>query len=496
MGVFRIKENVDDFFEKDPFELFSLDTQESRPKARKSAGFWSSVLIGVLLAIIVAGGAFYALTREKRSDNETPFAYFEVRVIGPEGRPVAGAVIREGRKYLGVTDSFGEWRRFMRVRLGSSVLLDVRKELGAGALLATKSLAIPLSHAKSGDLEIKGSVQLESVEGAAAREKKVVGIKPAPSSSAMENAPSANPSSAPSSNVMSSRTPPSGVESQVEDKTAVSQGPGPEFRGAEVDSGTVWFESDSVGGAGGATGVVIQALKQRANELGLRVTENSAWRLRLTDVEAPGARLIKVDSYGGTKFDGRPLASFIRVAQDTPMQTARDILWATTIHAVKSYQISKAGDAWRIVSPSQGLWALSAGKVLVDSLGRTYSVYGAPGGDGFFLSASQGDPCSGVMSCTVTSPGVRSFPPVAGWQLLSLRVRAAMGEHLSVYVSGYEARPKEKDLYEYWGAPEGPANISIIRGGKAIYRGRIQARPGVIPTVVVPSLPVAQVIKP
>lgn len=496
MGVFRIKENVDDFFEKDPFELFSLDTPESRPKARKSAGFWSSVLIGVLMAVIVAGGAFYALTREKRSDNETPFAYFEVRVIGPEGRPVAGAVIREGRKYLGVTDSFGEWRRFMRVRLGSSVLLDVRKELGAGALLATKSLAIPLSHAKSGDLEIKGSVQLESVEGAAAREKKVVGVKPVPSSSSVDNTLSTNPSSAPSPSVMSSRTPPVGLDSPGEDKTAASQGPAPEVRGAEVDSGTIWFEPDGVGGAGGASGVVIQALKQRASELGLKVTENSTWRLRLTDVEAPGARLIKVDSYGGSKFEGRPLVSFIRVAQDTPMQTARDILWATTIQSVKSYQISKAGDAWRITSPAQGLWALSAGKVLVDSIGRTYPVYAAQGGDGFFLSASQGDPCSGAMSCTVTSPGVRSFPPIAGWQLLSLRVRAAMGEQINVYVSGYEARPKDKDLYEYWGAPEGVANISIIRGAKAIYRGRIQARPGVIPTVVVPSLPVAHVIKP
>jgi hypothetical protein len=495
MGVFRIKENVDDFFEKDPFELFSLDAPESRPTARKSAGFWSSVFIGVLLAIIVAGGAFYALTREKRSDNETPFAYFEVRVIGPEGRPVAGAVIREGRKYLGVTDSFGEWRRFMRVRLGSSVLLDVRKESGSGVLLATKSLAIPLSHAKSGDLEIKGSVQLESMDGTGGREKKVVGIKPAPPSPGMENTSSANPTPAASSGVMSSRTSSPGPESQVEGKTAASQGPAPEFRGAEVDSGTIWFEPNSVGEAGGAGGVVIQALRQRASELGLKVTESSTWRIRLTDVDAPGARLIKIESFAGSKSDGRPLASFIRVAQDTPMQTARDLLWATTIHSVKSYQISKAGDAWRILSPSQSLWALSAGKVLVDSLGRTYPVYAAPGGEGFFLSASQGDPCSGAMSCIVTSPGVRSFPPVAGWRLLNLRVRAAIGEQLNVYVSGYEAHLKEKDLYEYWGAPEGLANISIIRGGKAIYRGRLQARPGVIPTVVVPSPPVAQVIK-
>jgi hypothetical protein len=75
-------------------------------------------------------------------------------------------------------------------------------------------------------------------------------------------------------------------------------------------------------------------------------------------------------------------------------------------------------------------------------------------------------------------------------------VKAALGEQIQVYVSGYEARPKDKDHYEYWGAPEGVANISILRDGKAVYRGRIEARPGTIPTVMVPSLPVAQVTKP
>jgi hypothetical protein len=255
----------------------------------------------------------------------------------------------------------------------------------------------------------------------------------------------------------------------------------------------IWFE---VEGRSDGLSAVLPALRQRATELGLRVADTSPWRLRLTDVEAQGARLIRVDSYGKDQAGVRPLASFLRVAQDTPIQTARDILWATTIHAVKSYQISRAGDVWRIVMPTQSLWALSAGKTLVDAQGRTYPVYAAPAGDGFFLSASQGDPCAGALSCAVTSLGVRAFPPVAGWQLLTMRVRVPMGEQIQVYVSGYEARPKDKDHYEYWGAPEGLANVSILRGGKAVYRGRIQSRPGVIPTVMVPSLPVAQMTKP
>ena len=472
MGVFRIKENVDDFFEKDPFDLLTTDVSASQKVGKKAFGIWSSIFGGILLAIVVAGAAFYAVTRASRSTIESPYAYFEIRVIGPDGRPAVGASVRDGKKYLGVTDSFGEWRRFMRVRLGSSVLLQFEKKAVNGIYLGSKSLAIPMLPPKKGDLEIKGSIQLEPEAGKETREKRIVGIPPQASSPEEEGS------------AQSAASSPSGQDHPAAKISDSDQ------QGAAVDQGSVWFEAERPNTA--TLLPLIDALKRRALELGLSVTQDSPWRLRLTDHSVGEARLVQVEAFSGSGAAAKGLFSYLRVPGESPHLTARDILWASTLHAVKSYAVTRDGALWRILPSPEALWALSPGKVLLDSSGQTHAVITSPSQDGLILSDVHGDPCKGASHCFLTSPGTKRLPPVAGWQLLSLRLFAGVGEVPQVYVSGYEARPREGNLYEYWGAPQGAANITVIRRGRLTYRGRIQAKPGIVPMVHLPSQPVAR----
>jgi hypothetical protein len=472
MGVFRIKENVDDFFEKDPFDLLTMDASASPRIGKKAFGIWSSIFGGILLAVVVASAAFFAMTRESRSTTESPYAYFEIRVIGPDGRPAVGASVRDGKKYLGVTDSFGEWRRFMRVRLGSSILLQLEKKSVNGTYFGSKSLAIPMLPPKKGDLEIKGSVQLEPEGGKAAREKRIVGLPPQPSSPEEEGA-------AQSAASLSS--------GQVDPAVKISD---TDQQGAAVDQGSVWFETEIPNSA--TLLPLIDALKRRALELGLRVTQDSPWRLRLTDHSRADARLVQVEAFSGNGAASNRLFSFLRVPGESLHLTARDILWAATLHAEKSYAVTRDGALWRLLPSPGPLWGLSAGKVLFDPSGQTHAVITSPNQDGLILSNVHGDPCKGASHCFLTSPGTKRLPPVAGWQLLSLRLFAGAGDVPQVYVSGYEAHPREANLYEYWGAPEAAANITVIRSGRVTYRGRIQAKPGIVPMVHLPSQPVAR----
>jgi hypothetical protein len=85
---------------------------------------------------------------------------FEVRVIDDAGHPVAGAEVRMGKQELGVTDSFGIWRRSVRTAFDSDVEFDIvkRSRKADGQDLVAKKL-FALGRIKSsavGDLRMEG----------------------------------------------------------------------------------------------------------------------------------------------------------------------------------------------------------------------------------------------------------------------------------------------------------------------------------------------------
>lgn len=61
----------------------------------------------------------------------TQTVMFEVRAIDPSGHPVAGAEVWLQEQQVGVTDSFGVWRRTMRVDSGAEAKLLFKKKYSA-----------------------------------------------------------------------------------------------------------------------------------------------------------------------------------------------------------------------------------------------------------------------------------------------------------------------------------------------------------------------------
>jgi hypothetical protein len=84
-----------------------------------------------------------------------------MKVIDDTGHPVAGAKVLYEEKKIGVTDSFGEWRRFMRAPLGKTITFLVQKNSEHGTYKVYKNIAIPPSPPKQGaDIEISSKILL------------------------------------------------------------------------------------------------------------------------------------------------------------------------------------------------------------------------------------------------------------------------------------------------------------------------------------------------
>ena len=80
---------------------------------------------------------------------------FRTRAISESGHPVAGADVRIQDKKLGVTDSFGEWRRYLKLKPGSQFDLQVIKEKDKVRYQGTKPVMIPHDINPSGGTELR-----------------------------------------------------------------------------------------------------------------------------------------------------------------------------------------------------------------------------------------------------------------------------------------------------------------------------------------------------
>src|SRR5687768_16676356 len=90
---------------------------------------WTALILGLcFLASVVLGGMWFFAHYVFRSRPVNLFV--ELKVIDEKGHPVAGAQIFDMKENLGVTDSFGEWSRFVNALSGSKISLLIIKKKG------------------------------------------------------------------------------------------------------------------------------------------------------------------------------------------------------------------------------------------------------------------------------------------------------------------------------------------------------------------------------
>lgn len=134
-----------------------------------------SFLAGVLgLSILVLGGGIYTFSSWYFGQSDRDYVYFELKVVDQEGHPISGAELSHHQQQIGVTDSFGEWRRFLRVDLGQAYSLKVSKNYRGEDLAVIKNFAIPVrASLDEKAVEVSGRILLASHDVKQSRDERI-----------------------------------------------------------------------------------------------------------------------------------------------------------------------------------------------------------------------------------------------------------------------------------------------------------------------------------
>ena len=150
-NIFQTKLNIKDTPEK-------IDTFKNKSNSPKQLSILSA--LGVFMAVVCLLSLVLTVLDQSSLISEKRFAYIEFKIMSPSGNVSPGAeVIINGEK-MGVSDSFGEWRRFVRVGLGNELKVEIAKENTFPPLKAQKIMSIPSELNSHEELEIKSTIKL------------------------------------------------------------------------------------------------------------------------------------------------------------------------------------------------------------------------------------------------------------------------------------------------------------------------------------------------
>jgi hypothetical protein len=447
---------------------------------RAMASFFSNRLIVLLLVGLATYSIYTAKPWSYFVQPDLVYAYFEVRAVDADGRPIAGAIVKNSGKRVGTTDSFGEWRRYMRVPLGGAVPISLTKKSHEQILFVTKNFAIPPFKPEKSEIELRSSVQLlPSQNHAVADDTNTQGAR--------EEAGDIVKQDQKSSVQSAEQLNRSAFKSVIVDSTvtgAAGENPKTGVNSFRSDHETVWFEVNNAE-RGGLAKEILPALVQRAREVGLRVERDAPWVIRLTNlIEKParvakdGGGLILVTSFNrdGSKSDS---FEFLRNYQADARSTARGLLFGLINHVNKNVLLLKTGDRWAAVLPKKSptIWQLSANRNLrigEKSLNVGADVYSDANFAGFYLQKSNISPCpESVAECTAVTPSFIQIAPVGNWVKLRMKHPVPAKASSSIFVAGYPARSLGNDVFEYWGQEKNRANVTVVENGRVVVRGSV-----------------------
>ncbi len=156
-------------FQDDDFNELGFDDEFLFRREAKSAPrrksirayryFWPGFVLAVLLLSGLCVASYWTIKHYFFPPGPVNI-FVEMKVIDEDGHPVAGAGIFHSKKRIGVSDSFGEWSRFMKAPLGSTFTLMIRKESGSNVMGALKTIGVPLYLQNGLEPHIKSNVHL------------------------------------------------------------------------------------------------------------------------------------------------------------------------------------------------------------------------------------------------------------------------------------------------------------------------------------------------
>lgn len=487
-------------------ELFPQPGQyrpvETKKVPRQRAPFPKQNLIWglVFLSFVITGFGLFGLLR--RSDAQAPFVLLDVRAIEQSGHPVTAATVTINSVDMGVTDSFGEWRRYLRFQAGDKVKIELTKN-GENPLVGNRVVTVPARKGSSQDIEVRASIELRGLRDTPKRvakkeEREVQEEIQEPEPENMDEAPKdlriGEEKARASDDLL-------GIENEVGDtndkslgiyfddglsRIAVSVAP---FRGG---SGSLMEKRQS----GIIQERVLPLLVNELQTAGLGVDRSAPWKLNLSFIaqgDHPG--YIKADISWQNPFGQSEKSSFIAGFAKTYEETSRGIASLLRVHMKKTYWAFKEDGNWFIdeSNPTNEFWRMKASAQLTDTSGEKFSVALVAQNEGtrrWKLRVGNTQPCAAVRQrsrCMVSTESLKETAPLKGWTLRRMRFNGAMPKGSDVYVSGFQAYPVGNGQYEYWGHSGSTVKALVIANNRLLHSETITDSPGNIAMVRLPA---------
>ena len=452
-----------------PFDLFEEFERGPAPRrqavqqTRSHSVAPRNILIVAVsfFTLVVMASAFIGFM--SKPSEKKPFVLVEFRAISDSGHPVAGAHVYLEKKKFGVTDSFGEWRRYLRLRPGRELNVKISKGSSDSPYIATKEVQVPQFDKGGTDLELKMTLELskkiykKSAKNKVQRKsrRKYAISSGRDSEAPIETYQPARPKAVSLGSQMGNFR-----DSDKLNEISINFVPFKNKYGTLMEA----HQSRILG-----VKIVPEMIAQAAED-GLRVKRRSDFRLDIQYIPHAG-QVGFVKGAVSWKQSGIVLSrSFTTNFSKTITETADKLLNLAKTHVNRPYQAFNENGGWVLGQGSMPkFWSLRHGLKLLNKNGQIFSLASKGGQD----LAIRGKPCSSRKNrCSMASPSTKEFPPNAGWTKQKIGFAQALPERAEVYVNGFQAFDR-RGSYEFWGTPNKPHRLMIIRDGQIFHRTKI-----------------------
>jgi hypothetical protein len=439
------------------------------------------LLLGLLFMLTFLAG-FAALGYLRRPHMQAPFVLVEVRAIEETGHPVTAAKVSINNKSMGVTDSFGEWRRYLRLHPGEQLSVELYKA-GEPSYRGSRLLKVPKKRGGEQDLEVKASIEMVTPTSLSKRKERVQQKQrqqvvdetdpEIPDADYDQRRP--EPTRKATVNVDHATSPSDMNDSSLglyfdDGLTSIALQVSP-FRG--VPSNLLEKHQAEV-----LEDRILPMLANDLEALGIRVEKNAPWKLHLSYVpKRDQVGYIRSQITWQNPFGEAEKTAFVAGYAKTFEETVRAVSSLLRVHMKKSYWAFKEDGKWYIDESSEvkPFWRLKSGMTLSDTNGEKFSIAMVSKQHGTLrwrLNVGNRQPCATVRQknrCMVSTQSLKEAPPLLGWKQRRLRIHGQVPKNSEVFVAGFQAVPVGDGHWEYWGHPGSNHKALVLSQGRIVH---------------------------
>ncbi len=449
-----------------------------RPQKRGREWVWGLAFLGVLV------GVFGIVGWMKRSGSQAPFVLVDIRALEENGHPVTGARVWINKAPMGVTDSFGEWRRYMRLKPGERLALELAKE-GEIGLQGSKQLKVPSQKNQSQAVEVKTTIELQRL---AKGSKKVLAKASKPNKTVVEPELAEDPTE-----------PRPDPDLQVLRQRQVAEANGGEDENPDTNDASmaVYFDdglssiSVQVQSYGRTPANLLEKhqsqvvqekimpmLSNELQKLGLRIDRQAPWKVVLSYIpKQDQVGYIRAGISWKTPFGQVEQTAFIAGFAKTFEETSRSLSTLLRLHMKKSFWAFKDNSSWFIDEDSgtTPFWSLKPGTNLLDTNGQRFALslhQQREKTKRWRVLVTSPQPCQNVrqrLRCLLSTPSLKDAPPMAGWRQKNMAVLGNIPAGAEVFVAGFQAQAVGDGRWAYWGHPGSNHKALVIHEGKVLH---------------------------